>query len=422
MEAKIIDGVDGGQHIVDGPLTTDLAREASPALLLNEVDRQIAKIRPMATPIDQISRHAAAKHAHSMIVDYFSVDTKPTSTQLRVAIDEEDLTTQGTNPPRIKIETERDDIFDVSDTILVQGVEGYDSDGITPSRDELVLYVAQRDDANGLWVEAVNGKIVDGMPDLLPSIARGTTLIRMGRAASELDVMSPLFEALPQKRQNYCQIFKMQVEQSTLQKLSNKSTPWTLSDQEEAAIYDLRLGMEKTFLFGVKSRVRDNSKKEDIYLTGGIWQQAGKQFAYTTLTGENIVDLMREAFTGNAGSKRKVLVGGSALISALNKLDYTRVVTATQSVTKWGLDFTELRSKFGTLYVLLSEVLDDCGMAENGLIIDPEYITKYTHIPFSTQKLDLKSSGQRNVDAIVITEASCLVLRYPGAHMRIVKQ
>ena len=422
MEAKIIDGVDGGQHIVDGPLTTDLAREASPALLLNEVDRQIAKIRPMATPIDQISRHAAAKHAHSMIVDYFSVDTKPPSTQLRVAIDEEDLTTQGTNPPRIKIETERDDIFDVSDTILVQGVEGYDSDGITPSRDELVLYVAQRDDANGLWVEAINGKIVDGMPDLLPSIARGTTLIRMGRAASELDVMSPLFEALPQKRQNYCQIFKMQVEQSTLQKLSNKSTPWTLSDQEEAAIYDLRLGMEKTFLFGVKSRVRDNSKKEDIYLTGGIWQQAGKQFAYTTLTGENIVDLMREAFTGNAGSKRKVLVGGSALISALNKLDYTRVVTATQSVTKWGLDFTELRSKFGTLYVLLSEVLDDCGMAENGLIIDPEYITKYTHIPFSTQKLDLKSSGQRNVDAIVITEASCLVLRYPGAHMRIVKQ
>ncbi len=72
--------------------------------------------------------------------------------------------------------------------------------------------------------------------------------------------------------------------------------------------------------------------------------------------------------------------------------------------------------------MLLSEVLDDCGMAENGLIIDPEYITKYTHIPFSTQKLDLKSSGQRNVDAIVITEASCLVLRYPGAHMRIVKQ
>ena len=115
-----------------------------------------------------------------------------------------------------------------------------------------------------------------------------------------------------------------------------------------------------------------------------------------------------------------MLIGGSDLISALNKIDYTRVITATQSVTKWGLDFTELRSKFGTLYVLLSEVMDDCGMAGNGLVIDPEYITKYTHLPFSTQKLDLKASGQRNVDAIVLTEASCLVLRYPAAHMRIV--
>ena len=34
--------------------------------------------------------------------------------------------------------------------------------------------------------------------------------------------------------------------------------------------------------------------------------------------------------------------------------------------------------------------------------------------------LDLKKSGQRNSDAVVLTEASCLVLRYPEAHMRII--
>ena len=53
------------------------------------------------------------------------------------------------------------------------------------------------------------------------------------------------------------------------------------------------------------------------------------------------------------------------------------------------------------------------------MIIDPEYIQKYTHIPFSTEQLNLKKSGVRNVDALVMTEASCLVLRYPKAHMRI---
>ena len=54
------------------------------------------------------------------------------------------------------------------------------------------------------------------------------------------------------------------------------------------------------------------------------------------------------------------------------------------------------------------------------MVIDPQYLTKYSHIPLSTQSLDLKGSGLRNTDATVITEASCLVLRYPEAHMRIV--
>ena len=88
-------------------------------------------------------------------------------------------------------------------------------------------------------------------------------------------------------------------------------------------------------------------------------------------------------------------------------------------MSKWGIDFTELRSKFGCLYLLMSEVFDEVGMSEYGIVIDPEYIQKYTHIPFSTEQLNLKKSGVRNVDALVMTEASCLVLRYPKAHMRV---
>lgn len=324
---------------------------------------------------------------------------------------------------RATIVTEQDEMFDVSDTILVQGVQGYEPDGTTVSNQELVLYVVSRDDNNGLRVQAVNGKKIGDIEGCVPSITRGAVLIRMGRAATELDVMSPQFEAMPHKAQQFCQIFKMQVEESTLQRLANKEVPWTMNDQEEAAIYDMRLGMEKSFLFGVKSKLWDNNKKENVMFTGGIWHQAGKDFVYDDdgFTQESIIDMMREAFTGNAGSKRKILIGGSDLIGRLNKLDYKRVITASDTVTKWGIDFTELRSKFGTLYVLLSEVFDECGMESAGMIIDPEYLQKYTHVPFSAETLNLKASGVRNVDATVLTEASCLVLRYPKAHMRITK-
>lgn len=243
LAAAIIPGVAGGNHVTGEPLTTDLAREASPSLLLNEIDQQIVKIRPMATPIDQLSRHAGSKHAGSMIVDYYGVDTKDTTATLADDYDAPNTMTPGTSP-KVYIHTDKDEIFDASDTILVQGIMGYESDGRTTSNHELVLYVTDRDSQNGLGVMAVNGKKIGDVEGCLPDIPADTTLIRMGRAASELDVMSPQFEAMPQKMQNYCQIFKMQVEQSTLQRLANKEVNWTMSDQEEAAIYDMRLGME----------------------------------------------------------------------------------------------------------------------------------------------------------------------------------
>ncbi len=418
LAMALIGGIEGGKHVVDGPLTTDLTREGSPELLLNEIDRQITKIRPMATPIDQISRQAGSKHAGSMVVDYYSVDTKPTVATV-VSVGAADA--EG----RVVLGTSDDTIFSASDTILVPGVLGYDEGGAMTSN-ELVLYVVDRPDSGGVRVLPVNGMPSAGnlFTTLPADFTSGYDLVRMGRAASELDVVSPQFESLPVKERNYCQIFKMQVEQSTLQKLARKEVGWTMSDQEEAAIYDMRMGMEKSFLFGSRRKVWDPAKKEWIMFTGGIWYQAGKDANYSggSLTEGKLIDMMRAAFTGNAGSKRKILIGGSELIGAINKLQYTRVATSTQSMVKWGIDFTELRSKFGSLYVLMSEVFDEVGMPGNGMIVDPDYLTKYSHIPFGTEQLNLKASGVRNVDALVLTEASCIVLRYPKAHMRISMQ
>jgi alpha-tubulin suppressor-like RCC1 family protein len=186
----------------------------------------------------------------------------------------------------------------------------------------------------------------------------------------------------------------------------------------------MRLGMEKNFLFGVKNRIYDPDKGNEVMLTGGIWQQAGRQFNYTvgSMSENTLIELTRKAFTGNGGSSKKLLIGGTMLIEQLNKLDHVKVVGATETMTRWGLDFTEIITKFGKLYVLASEVFDQCGHANDGMILDPEYMTKYCHVAFRTERLDLRKSGIRNTDAIVITEASCLVLRYPDAHLRVVGQ
>jgi len=245
----------------------------------------------------------------------------------------------------------------------------------------------------------------------------------MGRAAAELDVQTSQYEALPEKKQNYCQIFKAQIEQSTMLKAANKEVGWTFSDQEEVAIYDMRQGMERSFLFGNMARITDPAKKSEVFLTGGIWNQAGKQASYPSgkLNAAAWLKIMSEAFTGHGGSARKILIAGTELIEQLSLLEGNqRVMLPGDVVSRWGLDFTEMHSKFGTLYVIHSEIMDSCGHSADGLIIDPEYLTKYVHIPFSADTLDLRTSGQRNTEAVVLTEVSCLVLRYPEAHVRVI--
>ena len=416
-------GTDGGVHISNTPLTTQNISEASPELLRNSIDERIVKIRPMSTPIDQLSRCGNSRHAGSMTVEYYSVDTKQTSAQLTEAAAGGTGRQRSDNMWCHTIKTSADNIFDVSETLLVPSVNGYDASGKVAG--PLVLYILSKPESGGIEVAPVNGKPGSTLGEEtfeMPAIPKGAEIVRMGRAASELDVQSPQFSALPRKASNNCQIFKMQVEQSTLARIADKEVGWNFSDQEEAAIIDMRLGMEKNFIFGSRAKLFDPEKNEHIYFTGGIWGQTNKEYLITRseVDEKKLVDLCREAFTGNNGSKRKLLLAGSKLMQALSQLEYSKVVSAGETKVKWGIEFKEISSNFGTLYILHSEVFDQCGHENDGFIIDPDYMTKYVHVPFQAENLDLRKSGQRNTDAVVLTEASCLVLRYPNAHMKVI--
>jgi hypothetical protein len=406
-----------GVHINEAPLTTTITRENAPGLLRNAIDERIVKIRPMATPIDQLSRCAGARSCNAMKVDYYAVDIKPISAKLRSAVEHGDMggLDEDDAPLTMTLDTDQNTIFSPTETLLVPSA--ITTDGSEP----MVLYVTAvtPDAVSVVWVNAPQNERTKSS---FEQLAVGTEVVRMGRAATELDVQTAQFEALPKKKTNNCQIFKMQVEQSTFQKLANKEVGWNFSDQEEVAIIDMRQGMEKNFIFGSRAVITEPGKNEEIYLTGGIWNQTNKQFAYNpdNLSANDLIDLCRQAFTGTGGANRKILIGGSGLIEALSKIKYDKTLDAGATFTKWGIEFKEIRSNFGSLYVLHSEIFDQCGHADDGFVLDPDCMTKYCHVPFHTETLNLRSSGQRNTDAIVITEASCLVLRHPDSHMKII--
>lgn len=425
---KIEAGADGVDSTAGIASETAGRTYGDPNFYLTDVDKRIVKIRPMATPIDQISRYAKSSHTDSMEVKYYSVGTREIKCTTSAEI------AAMTNGASTTLQVSDVNMFTLDDTIRVVGIKAITKhDGTKYNEDDtnvpdLVLCVCGKDSNSNLpIVYAVNGNMdSSGQPVLVPNIPAGTTLIRMGKACGELDVQTGRFNNLPTAEIQYCQNFMMQVEQSTFDKIAKKEVNWSFSDIEEDGIYDMRVAMENTFLFGAKSKIKHVSKDNmNQWFTGGIWWMAGKDIEVgevkdgkVVVTDNNLVDIAKDLFVGTGiGNKRKILLCGSDFLGALSKID-TEKFKMKESVEVWNLKFKSWDTDFGEILTVHHELFDLNGMSDCGFALDPEYLSKKTHVSWGRSVLDLQSAGIRRTDAIVIREVSCLYLRYAKAHAR----
>lgn len=428
------DGVGGNNEsriVSEGIATETFGREAGdPDFYLSDVDKRIVKIRPMATPIDQISRYAKSSATKSFEVKYYSVGTREIKCSTNAKVTAMSTGASTTLPV--------DDLnmFTLDDTIRVVGVSAVtkpDGTAYTSEdsiRPDLVLCVCGKNDSSNLpTVYAVNGtKDSNGQPILVPEIPQGTTLVRMGKACGELDVQTGRFNNIPMPEVQYCQNFMIQVEQSTFDKIAAKEVNWNFSDIEEDGVYDMRLAMENTYLFGVKNVIKHIAKDGmNTWFTGGIWWMAGKDIEVgewdsekncAVITDDNLVDITKDLFVGTGiGNKRKILFCGSDMLSAFSKIKSDKF-RLKDTVEVWNLKFKSWDTDFGEVLTIHHELFDVNGMSDCGLAMDPEYLSKKTHVSWGRNVLDLQKAGIRRTDAVVIQEVSCLYLRYAKAHAR----
>jgi hypothetical protein len=420
MGAETVAGSTGGVVETGTEVTTQFSRENSEDLDLNDIERRVVKIRPMGNPLEQISRYVTRRSSKSQIHQYYSTDTLPVTAKLKTKYDEPSPngSTQAT------LDTTNNGIFSKYETVIVPSVKGYTEAGIA-SEEFLVLYILDKTEDGKLVVTPVNGKTIGDTANSVPALAADTVLIRAGRAHNEIDMQTTTYACVPTKKTQYLQIFRAQIEESTLQKISDKEADWTFSDLEEEAIFDMKRGMNKSFWLGSRRIIYDKTNRE-VYLTQGIWWQAGKTFAYgtsssdTQITENMLVDLTKKAFTGNAGNKIKIFIMGSDLMANLSKIKRDRVINDDKIVTKYGIKFKEISTNFGTLWCVHDESLDEMGFADKGLIFDANYLRKISVYELKTRDLDLRKAGSKDVDARTISEISGLVLQNPDAHVRVV--
>lgn len=402
----------------------------------NDINEKIIKIRPMATPVDQISRYATTKSASSFVVEYWSIGTRP----IRTTVKENTEASTGTS---MVLKVEDPEMFTLDDTIRVVGVKAVTNykgvaystitDAPTP---DLVLCVCGKDTEGFPIVYAINGNMVSKQPIGVPALKQGQKLIRMAKSCGELDVQTGRFNNLPDSDTQYCQNFMIQVEQSTFDKIADKRVDWDFSDIEEDSIYDMRLAMEGSYLFGDMACIKHTTKNNSAqWFTKGIWWMAGKDIevghiatadeikkGYTknerVITDLELVDISKDMFVGTGiGNKRKVVIAGSDFVRAFSKIDSDKF-RLKDTVEVWNLKFKSWETDFGEVLMIHSELFDLFGMSDCGFALDPEFLVKRVHLSWTRNVLDLKKAGIRNTDAVVIQEVACLYLKYPKAHAR----
>lgn len=423
----------GGEHTsgAGGIATETQGREDDPELYSKHIDSLITKIRPMATPIDQISRYAKSSKSDSFEVKYYSVGTRPVSCQLAGNIEKQ------TTGASVVLPVDDANMFTLDDTIRVVGVKAkFDEKGVAydpadENTPDLVLCVCGRDNNTNMpVVYAVNGDIdsATNQSIFVPALSEGQKLVRMGKACGELDVQTGRFNNLPNAEIQYCQNFMIQVEQSTFDKIANKEVDWTFSDLEEDGIYDMRLSQENTYLWGVKNVIKHPAKENmATWFTKGIWWMAGKDIEVgewdndkkvAVISDENLVDITKDLFVGTGiGNKTKILLCGSDMLSAFSKIKSDKFrLKETKEI--WNLKFKSWDTDFGEVLTIHHELFDLNGMADCGFALDPDYLTKKVHLSWSRNILDLKTAGVRNTSAVVIQEVACIYLRYAKAHAR----
>lgn len=405
--------------------------DGDPNFYSQEIDSRIIKIRPMATPIDQISRYAKSESSGSFEIKYYSIGTRPIKCSLTAKVEKQ------TSGASVALSVDDPTMFTLDDTIRVVGVKGvyqengqkYDAE--SDNTPDLILCVCGKNESTQApVVYAVNGEwnATTKQADYVPEIPAGTTLVRMGKACGELDVQTGRFNNIPMPETQYCQNFMIQIEQSTFDKLAKKEVKWDFSDLEEDGIYDMRLAMENTFLFGVKNKMKHTSKEGMLtWFTGGIWWMAGKDLEIghwdadkkcAVISDNDLVDITKELFVGTGvGYKKKILFCGSDMLAAFSKIESEKF-RLKDTVEVWNLKFKSWDTDFGEVLTIHHELFDINGMKDCGFAMDPEYLNKRTHISWGRNLLDMKKAAVRNTQAVVIQEVSCLYLRYAKAHAR----
>jgi hypothetical protein len=405
--------------LISGTDTREAAKTAKPdsaekpGHLENDISKVVTKIRPDKNPLDTMLRKMNnAEKANDIQVNFEEVEFRG----------RKDETTAALGAPTGTTDADKYRVISVANpTMFIEGESIYIPGVVTADGKPLHLRIDEKHGDGTLTVHALNTA-----NNVVPAIGSGTTIYRGAPSAGELKAQVGSVVHYPEMKYNYCQRFMAQVEQSYIRSMIKSNSGFNFNDQNYMKLYDMRSSMEFQHVFGQKSKTFSKKENDFVFTAEGLYHQLDNDLVYTNdsgITNDRWIDWTKELFSDDAGSTDRVLFGGRNLLADILKIDMVqKQLDATKVEIVPGLKVQKVETSFGTILIYHHKLFDQVGHDNDGMIIDMANIKKRTFLPMTSSKLELKKSGQRNVDARLVEEIVCLETRYLGTHARIVKQ
>jgi len=400
---------------VTGPVSYETTNTAAPNHLERDISKKVTKVKPDDFPLDTLLRSIRpAETAINVKVEYETVTYRG-----RAAVLTAGFTAAGnTGDASVALSVSPADIFQPNDTVYIPTILGGDSKPLSL----LVMAVG----TTTITVTAVNGVIVSGdISQRLPTIANSTPIYRGAPAWDEQKSFIDPLTQLPSQDFNFCEIKAVTIERTQLEAKTRAYSRYSFQDKVEERIYDLRSSCEQAALFGRRGRIINSTDGNKIvYTQNGITNIITQTKSFGTGAGRvdpstnDIVDMLEQAFAGNNGSDKRLLLAGKKLISGLQKISYDKQVQAMGTSIMHGIKVMGLETNFGELYIKHSKMMDLQGWEKKGVVIDLDNLYKHDIEKMHKTQLDPDKAGTRRVqDAMRILENSTITLRNLDTHL-----
>ena len=379
--------------------------EAHEYIDMRDVQRKVEEYRPYQTPILTLMSNNKKETCESWEKKYFAIDSRGLATTVVSA------STITANTSTLTL---------VDSSFFTKNNTAYFAIGgakITHGRtlQGLVVGIPEAGKINVVFTNNAAG--------LVAADLSGCAVQRGGSAMAPKAASTGSWAQMPEPDYNYVQLFMEQVEIEDFQEKMKKQIDWNIADMKRGAIEDFKIGLERTFLNGVRStkEILIDGQVQKIWFCGGILQDTGVPVTDNVdllhLDEKTLNAHCKLIFTGNNGSKNRFLLGGADYIEALENITADmKYIMAKETNSVLGMEFVKIVSMFGTINVAYYEQLDLLGRPKDALVIDKPNITMADLEPFNIRDLDLKSSGIAKVTSAVIEQTSTMLVKNKTTH------